>query len=490
MSRSILIVDDEATLAKNIMVYLARHDYDARSVGSGEAALDELETFRPDVMLLDLSLPGIDGMQVLAQVREQHVGMRVVVFTGHGSTQAAVDAMKAGAADYLSKPIGLAELKLLLDRLAGQERIESALAYYQQREARQSGLDRVLGDSMAVRRMRDEVKRFVDAEHGLTDDQPPAVLVTGETGTGKELVARAFHFDGPRAEFPFIEINCASIPADLLEAELFGFERGAFTGASNRKTGLIESAEGGTLFLDEIGELDPKMQAKLLKVLEDRRIRRIGSVQERDVNVRIIAATNQQLERRVAEGAFRSDLYFRLRVLHVELPPLRVRDADVALLAQHFLDLHASRYGKTGLEYSEGARLALSRYNWPGNVRELRNVVERAVLIADGRHIGAEQLAISSNSGVPVPVHNSHGDPADDTARGDDDTVDSDALDPGDFNLEALELRTIRGALTLANGNISRAARLLGLSRDTLRYRIKKLGLRDPGTPQHNLCDS
>ena len=315
MSHAVLIIDDEETLARNIRTYLTRHGYEARIAGSGEEGLAALDSFNPDLVLLDFQLPGMDGLEILRRIRTAARHVKVVMMTAHGGVPVAVDAMKAGAYDYLTKPLALSELKLLLDKAIGQEQLEGALAYYQNRQAERSGLNKLLGESPPMQALKRKIQQFIDAEERLTEGEPPAVLITGETGAGKELVARAFHFEGPRRDRPFVELNCASIPTPLLEAELFGFERGAFTDAKERKLGLVETANGGTLFLDEIGEMEPVLQAKLLKLLEDRRLRRLGGLRDQKVDIRVIAATHQPLEERVRQGSFRSDLFFRLRII-------------------------------------------------------------------------------------------------------------------------------------------------------------------------------
>lgn len=464
MPHAVLIIDDEETLAKNIRAYLTRHGYEARAAGSGEEGLAMLDSFNPDLILLDFQLPGMDGLEILRRVRTAARHVKVVMMTAHGGVPVAVDAMKAGAYDYLTKPLALGELKLLLDKAIGQEQMEGALAYYQSRQAERSGLDKLLGESPPMQALKRKIRQFIEAEERLTEGEPPAVLITGETGAGKELVARAFHFEGPRRDRPFVELNCASIPTPLLEAELFGFERGAFTDAKERKLGLVETAHGGTLFLDEIGEMEPALQAKLLKLLEDRSLRRLGGLRDQKVDIRVIAATHQPLEERVRQGQFRSDLFFRLRVIHIALPPLRERGEDIALLTQAFLVNLGRRYGRAGLRLTPVAEQALRRYTWPGNVRELRNSIEHAVLLADEGVIDLGHLALCPAL-LPMPSH-------------DDPTLfpDPDFPEEG-IDLEKLEQRLIVQALRKTGWNVTRAAKLLSLSRDTLRYRMEKYRL-------------
>jgi DNA-binding NtrC family response regulator len=377
------------------------------------------------------------------------------MMTGFGGIELAVEAMKHGAADYLTKPVSLAELKLLIDRLLEHHRLRQTVGYYRERDAVASGLDKIVGRSPAIDAMRAAVGRLIEAERRLVDADAPAVLIHGETGTGKELVARALHYDGPRAAQPFVELNCGALPPHLIEAELFGYEKGAFTDARQRKPGLVETADGGTLFLDEIGEADPATQVKLLKLLEEKRFRRLGGLRDQQVNVRIVSATHQPLERMVQERRFRADLYFRLRIVEIEVPPLRARGDDVLLLAEHYLQHHARRYRRGELRLDGRARAALQRHAWPGNVRELRNVIEQAVLMTPGPVIGVEALALASG-GAAV------------------------AAEDDDLNLDRMERRLVERALQRSGHNVTQAARLLGVTRDTLRYRLERLGLRPP----------
>ncbi len=467
MSYGILVIEDEETLAKNIKRYLERSDHEVRLAASGEDGLKAFTDFRPDLVLLDYQLPGRDGLKILQEIRALDAQVKVIMVTAHGSIEIAVEAMKAGAYDYLNKPLVLSELKLLIDKALGQERLEGALSYFQSREASRGGSDSLLGRSAAVEALRQKIRQIVKAESALTDDSPPAVLITGETGTGKELVAKALHFEGPRRAQPFVELNCAALPEQLIEAELFGYERGAFTDAKDRKMGLAEAAHGGTLFLDEIGEMSQPIQAKLLKVIEDKTIRRLGSVRDRTVNLRIVAATNQPLEDLINRREFRSDLYFRLRTLTLSVPPLRARQEDVLFLAQHFLELHSKRYRRDSLRLSARAQEALLGHRWPGNVRELRNVLEQAVLLSTGEVIDAEQLALA-------PGLQLAGSSADGANTG----GASMTLPPDGINLETLERNLVSQALKRTSWNITQAARLLALSRDTLRYRIEKFDLK------------
>jgi DNA-binding NtrC family response regulator len=465
MSYAILIIEDEATLAKNLTQYLVRHGYDARTVSSAEEGLASLDEYKPDLVLLDFHLPGMDGLHALQQLRQRDPAARVIIMTGHGSIQMAVDAMRAGACDYLTKPIVLSELKLRIAKALGEERKEQALSYYQERVAQEGSLAQLVGESQPMQALRARIAQLLQAEQQLVEGEPPAVLITGETGTGKELVARALHFDGRRREQAFIEVNCASIPGPLLESELFGHERGAFTDAHERKLGLAEAADQGTLFLDEVGDAELSLQGKLLRLLEDKVVRRLGSLRDVKVNVRVVAATNQPLERRVQDQRFRSDLFFRLRGVQLELPPLRERGNDVLLLARNFLAVHGVRYGKRNLRLSAEAERILLDYAWPGNVRELRNTVEQMVLLADTNVIHAAHINLCATLGRIEPAQGEF-------AAG---------IPQEGFRLEEWERQMVSKALEKTAWNVTRAARLLGLSRDTMRYRIEKYSLSAPG---------
>jgi DNA-binding NtrC family response regulator len=457
MSGAVLIIEDEATLAKNIRTYLARAGFDAVVAETAEIGLAELERFKPDAVLMDFNLPGMNGVEALARLQAMAPGMPVVMVTGHGTVEVAVEAMKAGAYDFLTKPVPLAKLRILLERAMGQERQAQALSYYRRKDAAQGGLEALIGESQPMQLLKARVAQLLQAEQNLRDTDAPAVLITGETGTGKELVARALHYAGPRRDKPFVEINCAAIPAQLLESELFGHERGAFTDARERKMGLVETAAGGTLFLDEIGDLDLGLQAKLLKLLEEKTVRRVGGLRDQKVDVRIVAATHRSLEEQVRAERFRADLYFRLRIIELKVPPLRARGDDVLVLAHRFLDLHAARYGRGALTLSREAEQLLRQHRWPGNVRELRNLMEQAVLLGTGDVLTGDDLHLS-----PVPLAEGQG------------TVPS--AESG-MRLEEVERSLLVNALHKTGFNVTQAARLLGITRDTLRYRMEKHGL-------------
>lgn len=459
MGQGILCIEDEAVLAGNIKRYLDRRGYEVIVAGTAADGLQSLQAGEIDLVLLDINLPDMHGLDVLKRIRDTAPHVKVICVTGNGSVQVAVDAMKAGAFDYVAKPVVLSALHVLVDKAVGQERFEGAMAYYATQGAPSGGLAALVGRSSQMQALRERIKTFVDAEARLVEGRPPTVLIRGETGVGKELVARAFHLEGGRRRAPFIEPNCAAVPVHLLESELFGHERGAFTDAKERKLGLAEAAHGGTLFLDEIGDTEPSIQLKLLKLLEDRTVRRVGGVRDRVVDIRFIAATNRPLEELVQSGRFRADLYYRLRVVTVDVPPLRDRPDDAEHLAEHFLRLQGQRYGRPSVTLSPAARRLVRSHAWPGNVRELRNAIEQALLSARRDVVEPEDLALSTMAAL-APV----GAPTPTAAR--------------QSRLEDVERDHIATALRECGGNVTRAAQRLGVTRDTLRYRLAKYDIR------------
>lgn len=455
---NILIVDDEEIFARNAAIFLGKSGHVVSTASAAGAGLESFSRSPSDVVILDYRLPDEDGVSVIRKIRAIDSKVPILMITGHGSIELAVEAMKAGANDLLTKPVSLAELRQRVEQFAVTLRDSRRLSYFESKE-RQSA-HAIIGDSAVMIEMRQRLGRIANVD-GV--DSLPPVLILGETGTGKELVARALHFGSARGAQAFIELNCAAIPDHLLESEMFGHERGAFTDAKERRIGLIEAADGGTLFLDEIGEMDIGLQAKLLKVIEDGRFRRLGAVQERQVNLRIVAATNQNLEDKIRQGTFRADLYFRLRVLQIKVPPLRERGDDALVLARHFLSYFGGRYGRGDTSLNKAAEVALLAHRWPGNVRELRNVVEQAVLLAATREIGPNDLMLPSASPV-LP----------DVAA----VLPTSAFNDSDSLLDRVEKEMLQQALSKSAGNVSKAARELGISRDTLRYRMEKHGMR------------
>jgi two-component system response regulator AtoC len=453
---TLLIIEDELVLAKNIARYFEKQGHTAEVAHDGAEGVQAARRLQPDVVIVDFQLPVMDGLEVIKALRQMEDPPRIVMVTGHASVTLAVEAMKAGSMDLLTKPVTLASLQEVVQRALAERGERRALDFYRARDAREASLNAMVGDSPAMCALRDLVRSVAATEPA--DQSPVApVLILGETGTGKELVARACHQTGPRAKAPFVEINCAALPAHLIEGELFGHEKGAFTDAHARKTGLIEAADGGTLFLDEIGELDLVLQAKLLRVLENLKVRRLGSLTDRQVNVRIVAATNRDLDAQVRAGTFRADLMYRLKVFQIMIPPLRERAADIPLLASHFLAQLAGRYARAELTLDSGAMAALCAHDWPGNVRELRNVLERAVLVQRTGVLSAAAVALPAPS---LPATRGSAPP---TAQ--------------PSSLEALEREHLLRALETCRWNVTQAARMLEISRDTLRYRMERHGL-------------
>jgi two-component system response regulator AtoC len=451
----VLVVDDESSMRHLLTVILADHGWEARAVGSGEDALRELEARDYDLVLTDVRMPGMDGLALLAELQRRHPGVTVIVLSAYGSHDAAIAALKAGAYDYVSKPFRPDEVVLVIKK--AEEREQLARENRRLRAELRGGLPagRIVGGSEAMQAVLRQLAKVAP--------QRTTVLVQGESGTGKELLARALHDLSPRSGLPFVAVNCGAIPGELLESELFGHARGAFTDAVRAKKGLVAEADGGTLFLDEIGELPLPLQVKLLRFLQEGEIRPVGENRSLKVDVRVVAATARDLTQAVAAGQFREDLFWRLNVIAAQLPPLRDRPEDVEPLALHFLARHAGlRPELRGLAFSPEALEALRAHRWPGNVRELMHTVERAVVLAEGPLIGEEDLPDSVRAPAPAPA-------AEAVAPGDDLSVKR--------GTRALEARLIREALARTGGNRTRAAELLDLSYRALLYKIKEYGL-------------
>ncbi len=463
---TILIVDDERTLARAMKAFLAEHGYESEVAGNAEQALQLLPTLHPDVVFSDVRLPGMNGIELLKRIKEFDPAIPVVIMTAFGSIEGAVEAVKLGAFDYVKKPLDLEELKLLAERARETSLMKQELSYLRRRAARGVAFANVLGESPVVRGVLEQVRQIAAL------DETPPVLITGETGTGKGLVARTIHASGSRATRPFIDVNCTALPATLMEAELFGYERGAFTDAKESKIGLFEAAEGGFLFLDEIGDVELALQGKLLRAIEERVVRRVGGIRDRKIDVRILAATNRDLERDAGGERFRKDLYFRLAVILIRLPPLRERGNDVLLLAEHYVREFAAKYGREVRGIDRLAREQLMVYPWPGNVRELSHVIERAVLWSRGGDLSVEHLALTR------PSEQAYEPPAASVQPPSRSFAPLRTGSPAEpASLEQWERQLLEQALKEEGGNQTRAAQRLGISRDTLRYRIKKYGL-------------
>jgi DNA-binding NtrC family response regulator len=459
-------VEDEKILADSMALYLERHAYATAVAYTGEESLQLAEENSPDVMVVDIQLPGIDGLEVLRRIREASPSTEVVMITAYASITTAVEAMKRGAFDYLSKPVDLDELCVVVGKALTHARMRRELSYLKARSEAGGHLSTIVGESSCIQALRELITHIATLE-APGGSAAPTVLILGETGVGKELVARAIHYQSPRAAGPFVEINCGAIPAPLLEAEVFGYEKGAYTDAKTAKPGLFEAAEGGTLFLDEIGHMELALQVKLLKVIEEKAVRRLGGLRSKTINARIIAATNRELEVAIAEGAFRADLYYRINVLTVQVPPLRARGADISLLAQHFLELFARQYARSPKTLTPEAEALLHTYPWPGNVRELAHVMERAIFLSGSPCVQAADLGLARAKATSSVAVESGGNVHIDFSS-------------GGINLDDVERQLIVAALQVTAWNRTRAALLLGLSKETLRYRMEKYQLRPP----------
>jgi two-component system response regulator AtoC len=461
----VLVVEDETILGDSISTYLGRHGCTVMVARSGEAAIRMAEEASPDVAVVDIRLPGMDGLDVLRKVRGVSPGTEVIMMTAHASVSSAVEAMKLGAFDYLTKPLDLEELRVVVDKALTHQRMQRELSYLKAREETGGRLAEILGDSPQIRSLRQQIGRIAALES--PEGGAPTLLILGETGSGKQMVARAIHYQSPRSGGPFVEINCAAIPTSLLEAELFGYEKGAYTDARTAKPGLFEAADGGTLFLDEIGHIESAIQVKLLKAIEEKSVRRVGGLRTKTFNARIIAATNRDLETAIAEGAFRLDLYYRIKALTIEVPPLRTRGADITLLARHFLERFTKEYGLPAKDLAREAEALLLAYPWPGNVRELEHVMERAVLLHAEPTVRPEELGLPRGKAeAPLIVR-----------TGGEIQVD---FSSGGIILDEVERQLILKALQAAGWNRGRAAQLLAISKETLRYRMEKYQFRPP----------
>jgi two-component system response regulator HydG len=462
----ILIADDSDAMRDGMVLTLTRAGHEVQGVKGGAEAITAYARRHAQVVVTDLRMIPVDGLEVVRRLREIDPEATILLVTAHGTVAAAVEAMRAGATDFVEKPFAPEVLVARVEKAAAiaaeRRRARDAharAAALDEDRARETGSEGLLGDSAAMAQVREQVRKVAGTE--------ATVLVLGESGTGKELVARALHQGGRRRDGPFVSVSCAALPEGLLESELFGHEKGAFTGAVRRKIGRFELAHGGTLFLDEVGELPPSVQVKLLRVLQERRFERVGGEETLEVDVRLVSATNRDLQKRVREGHFREDLYYRLAIVPLSLPPLRARAGDVELLARHFLEKHAARIGRRLSGFSPGALALLSRHDWPGNVRELENAVQQAMVFAEGEVVEAGDLPAALREApraLPVPS--------------------------GDRGLpeilEELERQLLVSAMEKARGVKAEAARLLGLKPSALYYKLEKYGLAggDPPGPE------
>ncbi len=453
----ILVVDDEASQRELVSGYLKKQGFEVFTAAGGESALELFRQAPMELILTDQRMPGLSGLDLLKAAREINPETQVIVMTAYGSVETAVEAMRDGAADYVAKPLNLDELRQKIQRIVEQHRLYAENRALREELKSRHRIEGIIGESGQMVEVISLVQRVAASE--------ATVLIRGESGTGKELIAKAIHYASPRAARPLVRVNCAALPENLLESELFGHEKGSFTGAISTRKGRFELADTGTLFLDEIGDLPLHLQAKLLRVLQEREFERVGSSQPIKVNVRILSATHRDLESLMRAGQFRDDLYYRLNVVTILLPPLRERRQDLPPLMDHFLKLFAAKNGKSLRGFSRAARDALLRYDYPGNVRELENLLERAVVLCRGDVIDRGDLPLILD--------------------------DPDALSEAQTQLtaavEGLERRMIREALKRANGVQTRAAELLGVTERALRYKLKKYGFQgedaDSSTP-------
>lgn len=452
MEHRILVADDEEASRDGLRRLLSGWGYTVEDAADGREALEKATVFRPALVIADLVMPGLDGLGLLRALQEQQAFASVIIVTGQGTIETAVAATKQGAYDYLTKPVDVSRLKILIRRALEKGEALQEVALLRRRLKEVWGLGRLVGKSKAMQ----EVFRFIE----LAAPTPAPVLITGESGTGKELVARTLHDLSPRNQGPFVAVNCAAIPETLLESEIFGHEKGAFTGALERKVGCFELAHDGTIFLDEIAEMSSPIQAKFLRILEGGTIRRLGGQKEITVDARVLAATNKDPTRAIKEGALREDLYYRLNVFNFPLPTLRDRKDDIPLLIQAFVEEFSVTYEKRVRSVDDAALRILSTHSWPGNVRELRNIIERAVVTCDGDLITPKHL--------PTGL-------ADKT---EDDGPDCVAVPLG-ITLEEVEKRLILKTLASVNNNKTRAAEILGISLKTLHNKLHRYGAKD-----------
>ena len=446
----LLVVDDEQSIRRLCMTIGSSLAYNCNEAESAETAIQRLETDPPDLVLTDLKLPNQSGVELLKQIKAVLPRTEVAIMTGHGSIESAVDAMKLGAYDYIEKPFRVEKMRLLLQRMAEKVRLVNENAFLRERVTTEENLDGIIGTSSGMQ----DVLRMISR---LKDTRTP-VLISGESGTGKELVARAIHFRGMMAQTPFVAVDCGALVPTLMESEMFGYEKGAFTGAMKSKTGLFQAANGGSIFLDEIGELPLEMQAKLLRVLQEKEVRPVGSNDRHTVDVRVIAATNRDLESAYRTGTFRKDLYFRLNVVTVHIPPLRERRADIPMLVHHFLN----HYTPTKpLQVTAAAMKCLLQYDWPGNVRELENCIARAVTLGDQQTIDVQDLPPAIRSEQPPTSE----------------MTPQDATSLSTTALAEMERMTILRVFEQAHGDKALAGKMLGISRATLYRKLKRYNI-------------
>jgi nitrogen regulation protein NR(I) len=469
----ILIIDDDEGVCYSLARLLSNDDRRVTAVQTADTGMEALRGEDPDLVLLDVKMPSMDGLELLRQIRAERPRQLVVMMTAHGTTDTAIEAMKRGAYDYLMKPFEAGLLNSVIERALESARMNKRVVTSLDARGREAagGSDHIVGRSRAMQEVYKKIGQVASRE--------VPVLIRGESGTGKELLARALWQHSNRADKPFLAVNCAAIPETLLEGELFGHEKGSFTGAERRRLGKFEQADRGTLFLDEVGDMSMTTQAKILRVLQNNTFERVGGAETIKVDVRILAATHQDLEQLIKDGRFREDLYYRLRVVEIALPALRQRRTDIAEIAYYFLARHRATLGSAIEGVSPKAMEALTAYDWPGNIRQLENVIRRAMVLCNGPVVGTEHLEFGPEArdrAAPPALHDATGaaPPASDT-----ESLIKRLLDSGKDNLiDEMERLLIARALEKLNGNQVRAAKLLGITRNTLRSRIARYGLR------------
>ncbi len=442
---TLLVVDDEKNTREALSKILSEDGYEVMTAADGFQALDQVTRELPDLILADLKMPGMDGIELLSRARLKGYDIPFVMMTAYGTVESAVEAMKKGAEDYLTKPVNIEELELQIKRILAHRRLMMEAKDLRERLRDKYKFENIIGNSPQMQAVFKTVEQVAPSR--------ATILVTGESGTGKELIASAIHQNGPRADKPYIKVTCSALSENLLESELFGHEKGSFTGAMNMRQGRFEIADGGTVFLDEIGEISPSTQVKLLNFLQDRTFERVGGNKTYVVDVRLIAATNKDIEMAVADGTFRKDLYYRLNVITIKMPPLREKMTDVPLLVEHFLTKYARENKKEVIGLSPEALSALVAYNWPGNVRELENMIERAVVMTNEKIIGrqyfpivAEESQSNGDTGPPIPGS----------------------------SLEEIEKYAIQKTLEAVGGNRTKAAEILKVSLRKIQYKLKE----------------
>ncbi|MEW6486796.1 MAG: sigma-54 dependent transcriptional regulator [Thermodesulfobacteriota bacterium] len=452
----VLIVDDEYLIRWSLSENLKEEGLKCLTAETGEQAVELFRSELPDVVILDIKLPGISGIEVLERIKEVERDVPVIMVTATSQVDVAVKAMKLGAYDYISKPFDLTEIRTKVRNALEKTQLQREVHYFRSRQAESHGFDRIIGTCPKMREVVDMARR-------IAQSASTTVLLMGDSGTGKDLLAQAIHYESARRDRPFMPINCTALPEELLESELMGHEKGAFTDAKKTKKGLFELADGGTIFLDEIGDMKIGLQSKILRFLEDRTFKRVGGKEDIEVDVRIIAATNRDLEAAIEDRSFREDLYYRLSVIPITLPPLRERREDILPLARHFLEGFNRDFKTSFRGLTTDAEHLLLRYDWPGNIRELRNVLERAVILSSGETIDVESL--------PWKIK---GERKREAKAGEPGVV---VLPDTGLDIDDVERELIVQALAKTDQNQTRAARLLGLTRDALRYRMKKYDL-------------